>query len=393
MTKKIEITLGIIIGLVIIAFVVYGLSRISRQFNTFEPPEWYPEVDVTVYEPDLMQPGVTIFGVNQSNKSDPNWPSYFGYDETGEMVWYYSNPEDIPTGNYELELMPDGNYLIHTENGWRVINPKGKTLFETTDGKFDEFHHDVTFTPEGTFIALTTEIRQLDVAWLDQPARVKGEILVEVNQDGEVVWEWNSFDYLDTDRLPLEQATQQNPDAVFDWLHANSVQYYAEDDSIVVSFRHQSWVIKIDHATGEILWHLGKDGDFTLANANSSRNIGWFSAQHAPELHSDGTILIYDNGNERAWTNEEFSRAVMYQLDEDTMTARQIWQYQTDYYTDFVGDVDLLENGNILVTAGGQRAHPGPAQIIEVTQDTPAIEVWKMEIPNYDIFRATRISK
>ena len=231
----------------------------------------------------------------------------------------------------------------------------------------------------------------METTWADRKVGVKGEVLVEINDKGEVIWEWNSFDHLDTNRLPLKQEVQKK-NSVYDWLHANSVQYYAPDDSLVVSFRHQSWVIKIDHQTGEVLWKLGRDGDFELVNRNSDTKVAWFSAQHAPELHSDGTILIYDNGNERGWTNELFSRAVIYQLDDEKMEARQIWQYQTDYYTDFVGDVDLLENGNILVTAGGQRNSPGPAQIIEVTPDNPSREVWKMEIPGFDIFRATRIS-
>ena len=397
MSKKFEIVSIVVINVMILILIGYGLYRMYWHVSELEPPAWQPEVEVTVLEPDLMQPGVTIFGVNQKASVDSRLPSYFGYDQNGELVWYYANSEDTPSGNYDLELMPDGNYLIHIDNGWRVITPEGKTKFEVTADDlaakfgYDEIHHDVTFTPEGNFIAIATETRHLEVAWFDQPAKVKGEVLIEVDQEGDIIWEWNSFDYLDTDRLPLKQALQQNPNAVFDWLHANGLQYFAEDDSILVSFRHQSWVIKIDHATGEVLWRLGRDGDFELVNRDPATKVSWFSAQHAPELHADGTILIYDNGNERGWTDELYSRAVIYQLDEQTMTARQTWQYQTDYYTDFVGDVDLLENGNVLVTAGGQRDHQGPAQIIEVTQDQPAQEVWKIEIPDYDIFRATRL--
>ncbi|MFH1315609.1 MAG: aryl-sulfate sulfotransferase [Candidatus Uhrbacteria bacterium] len=392
MTKKAEITLGIIISITVLAFVVFGLSQISRQFNTFEPPEWYPEVEVTVYEPDLMQPGLTVFGPNMMDKqNNSDAPAYFGYDETGELVWYYPDLENDIFSNCDLELMPDGNYLIHIDNGWRVITPKGKTVMQVTadDLGLENIHHDVTFTPQGTYIAIANETRNMSVDWLtgDRVAPIKGELLVEVGADGKEIWRWNAFDHLDVNRVALEQT---KIDKSLDWLHANGLQYFEDDDSILLSLRSQSWVIKIDHATGEVVWRLGRDGDFELLNGDPANKIAWFSAQHAPELHSDGTILIYDNGNERAWTNEQFSRAVMYQLDEDTMTARQIWQYQTDYFTDFVGDVDLLENGNILVTAGGQRNNPGPAQIIEVTSDIPAVEVWKMEIPGYDIFRATR---
>ncbi len=391
---KITIVASVVV-LIAVAIAVAGFYYFRPVTLELERPEWEPDISVDVYDADLMQPGVTVFGLNpkagQANNIEI--PSYFAYDENGELAWYYYNSEDVPAGNRDLEVLPDGNYLIHIENGFRVITPAGKTVMNVTADEFgyDEFHHDVTFTDAGTFIAMATEIKQMETTWADRKVGVKGEVLVEINDKGEVIWEWNSFDHLDTNRLPLKQEVQKK-NSVYDWLHANSVQYYAPDDSLVVSFRHQSWVIKIDHQTGEVLWKLGRDGDFELVNRNSDTKVAWFSAQHAPELHSDGTILIYDNGNERGWTNELFSRAVIYQLDDEKMEARQIWQYQTDYYTDFVGDVDLLENGNILVTAGGQRNSPGPAQIIEVTPDNPSREVWKMEIPGFDIFRATRIS-
>ena len=393
MTKKIEISLAVIVNLMVLALVAYGLYRMYWQVNVFEPPEWYPEVEVTVYQPDLMQPGTTMFGHNATEMRDAtDKPSYFAYDENGELVWYYHNDQDGSYGNKDLELLPDGNYLIHIENGWRVITPEGKTKMEVTteDLGVEKIHHDITFTPQGTFIAIANVTQETKVDWLpgDRVVPLIGELLIEVDADGEEIWRWNAFDHLDVNRVALEQTRS---DKSLDWLHANGIQYFADDDSILMSMRSQSWVIKIDHATGEVLWRLGRDGDFTLTNASPTAQNVWFSAQHAPELHSDGTILVYDNGNERAWTNEQFSRAVMYQLDEDTMTAQQIWQYETDYYTDFVGDVDLLENGNILVTAGGQRNNTGPAQIVEVTSDTPAVEVWKMEIPDYDIFRATRL--
>ena len=386
---------GLLIRLPLYAMIAFGLwySYLYLSDDKFEAPEWYPEVDLVVYEPDLMQPGATIFGVNSiGDRGVTGQPAYFAYDEQGELVWYYPDPDNEITSNCDLEVMPDGNYLIHIENGWRVITPGGDTVLEVTadDLGVENIHHDVTFTPQGTFIAIANVTQETKVDWLagDRVVPLIGEMLIEVDADGKEIWRWNAFDHLDVDRVALEQTKN---DRSLDWLHANGIQYFSEDDSILMSLRSQSWVIKIDHASGEVLWRLGAEGDFELLNRNPTNNVAWFSAQHAPELHEDGTILIYDNGNERAWTDREFSRAVMYQLDEDTMTARQIWQYETDYYTNFVGDVDLLENGNVLVTAGGQRDHNGPAQIIEVTQDTPAREVWKLEIPDYDIFRSTRL--
>ena len=34
-------------------------------------------------------------------------------------------------------------------------------------------------------------------------------------------------------------------------------------DTLLYSSRHQDWLILIDHKTGDVLWKLGHDGDFT----------------------------------------------------------------------------------------------------------------------------------
>ena len=51
-----------------------------------------------------------------------------------------------------------------------------------------------------------------------------------------------------------------------------------------------------------------------------------------------------------------------------------------------------LDNGNILVCAGGQRQSGLPAQIVEVAgADNPA-EVWKLSVDDRVIYRSRRLS-
>ena len=77
-----------------------------------------------------------------------------------------------------------------------------------------------------------------------------------------------------------------------DWLHANSIQYLASDGDFLMSLRDQDWVVKIDYSdgsgTGNILWRLGNQGDFSIPNCPPPysapacpSNYPWFSAQHA----------------------------------------------------------------------------------------------------------------
>ena len=55
------------------------------------------------------------------------------------------------------------------------------------------------------------------------------------------MWVWNEFDHLDVTRHPM-----QFPD----WTHTNAIVYSPDDHNILVSMRHQNWVVKVDYNDG-----------------------------------------------------------------------------------------------------------------------------------------------
>ena len=69
---------------------------------------------------------------------------------------------------------------------------------------------------------------------------------------------------------------------------------------MLISLRHQDWVIKIDYAggtgSGALLWRLGAGGDFAI---NSADPCPWFSGQHDANFQDPGmTVLsLFDNAN------------------------------------------------------------------------------------------------
>ncbi len=87
--------------------------------------------------------------------------------------------------------------------------------------------------------------------------------------------------------------------------------------------------------------------------------------QHSVEITADGNIILFDNGNNKASpytdeipvpSEENWSRAVIYAIDEDDMTVEQLWEYDADkqLYAGFISDADqLTETGNILADFGG----------------------------------------
>ncbi len=367
----------------------------NTEYKTDPLPVSVPPIEVTVTASDLVQPGITFLGPSAKNgENDGDQPLYLGLDEAGEVVWYYDSdrPEDYAGGSRDLKVLADGNYLISVAGGYRIISPAGETIqqFDAASAGFKNFHHDGIILPNGHFLALAEETREMEVPFASGWQQVTGDIIIELDETGSVVWQWSTFDHLDTSRFPgpLSKAAAHGS---YDWTHSNALAYDAEDDAILLSVRHQNWVVKISHATGQVIWRLGAEGDFELTNSDDG--AGWFYSQHAPELLAYGSILVYDNGNERPeQATERYSRAVIYQLDEHSFQATQLWQYQTDYYTSHLGDVDQQANDNILICAGGQGTTSHPAQVVEVTEEHEPQEVWKLNLDGYNIYRASKLS-
>jgi len=230
---------------------------------------------------------------------------------------------------------------------------------------------------------------------------VVGDVLAEVNAEGEVDWTWSTFDHID----PLAHHTfdlhtpfwelppYDGVDTPKDWTHANAV--VPIEDDWLVSMRNVDWLIRVDRETGEIVWRFGPEGDFEL-----SEGARWHSRQHAPEVLENGNILIYDNGNARADAGEEempWSRVVEFSLDTETGVATEVWSYAGDeeYFSMLVGDADRLANGNTLITDGallwGMKdlgddtfAPFFSGRVREITADADPEIIWELEVGHPD---------
>ncbi len=207
--------------------------------------------------------------------------------------------------------------------------------------------------------------------------------MVDVSAEGVIRSTWSTFDHLDTGRFPGDTSLSEAIDGVgLDWTHTNGLLYESSDDSFLLSLRNQSWIIKVDRASGEVLWRLGPDGDFALASGE------WFFSQHAPEIADDGTLLLYDNGNERGVPlYDRFSRAVRYAIDEETMTATQVWEFIAPQFNGSMGDANTLPGGEVLVCTAGNLIYPiAPALITEVDGVTSK-PIWELEMEDIQIYR------
>src|SRR5262249_12779381 len=125
-----------------------------------------------------------------------------------------------------------------------------------------------------------------------------GDLVIVLDQNFRPVWVWNSFHWLNTNRLGTDHPVPT------DWLHANSVTWSPEDADLVVSLRTQDWAIKIDYANGPGEGHIGgKLGAGGNCAPIASVSDPWFSHQHDVRYINDNPLLVFDDGNTRHDSN------------------------------------------------------------------------------------------
>jgi hypothetical protein len=403
-------------------------------------PEGFPQIVTETSKPDAMEPGYTVFDVIPEGNNAEFGALIVIVDEVGEVVWYQvgSRYTDVrQNDNGHLYFLEGGKFIEMDMLGNRVREWKavGNSRQKITAAPVatPSFHHEVHPMENGNFLALSIEARTYDayptsVSNPDAPtatSKVAGDVVVEFAPDGHIVHQWSLLDILDPYRIGYGSLGPYWDsffnDKTRDWSHANAVVYDAKDDAIIAALRHQDTIVKFRRNSGQLIWILSPPdnwdmesfGSYLLKPANETEHFFPYHA-HAPMLLPNGNLMVYDNGNNRASAfspklpdSENFSRAVEYAINEQTMEAEIVWQYgiNTDprYYSAALGDADLLpQTDNVLITHGNiySRGNKLAARIIEVTHTTPAHEVFNLVVKDnsedpeagWRVYRSERIT-
>lgn len=329
-------------------------------------------------------------------------------DTDGSVIWYYYDP-NLPAGDdpFPIRQLSNGDYLINFfDNRVREVDLEGHTVREvrldqlnaalTATGyslQAQGIHHDVLRLSNGHWILLLNEVRDFqDLPGYPGTTSVVGDDLVDLDANNQPVWVWRAFDHLDVNRHPLFFP---------DWTHSNTL-VYTPDGNLLLSMRHQNWILKIDYSngtgSGDVLWRLGQGGDFTLSSNDPAQ---WFYAQHFPVLlHTSGSqfrLALYDNGDARPdgsgqscdLTGSCYSRGVIMSVDESSRTAAVSWQYAPGWYSYWGGSIGVLSNG--IVELDSTTVNGGNSRVIEVTPGANPQVIWQMDTSNANFYRAYRV--
>ena len=295
---------------------------------------------------------------------DPTTYNFYGFGPTlepgGTIYMLGGNRTDAATWNFDTlrEINLAGAPLRETN-----INAVNAQLAAMGNDPIINFNHNAVTLPNGDTALLAGTQRVINVNGI--PTTYNADDVIVLDQDFQVVWVWDSLDWLDLTRLAT---TGEGPG---DFTHANSVVWSPEDGNLVLSLRNQDWLIKIDYdngnGDGHIIWRLGAGGDFTI---NSSDPSPWFSHQHDVRFVNDNTLVVFDNGNNRALTDPNAdSRGQEYVLNEQTMTATLVVNADLGNYSPYLGSAQMLPSGNLAFTSGEIGGPPYYGQSIEVSPD------------------------
>lgn len=344
----------------------------------------FPDIEYDVAPTNLVSDGWLWFDFSQGEgESFASVP--FVVDNNGDIRYVLDLGGFDDMSAFPVQQTDRGTLLIAFEDMLYEYDMLGNELNSWSIAGF-EHHHETRIKPNGNLL----------LAVNNDAFDTLEDYIIEITPSGAIVNEWDLRQILDMDRNLLI------PDPV-DWVHVNAIWYDETDDALIISGQRQG-IFKVS-ANNELIWilapHLGwgqagingdgfntanylltaidgngvpYDNEVQLGNI-AADDFDWPFGQHAPLIMDNGDILLYDNGLNRHFIQQQptYSRAVQYRVDEENMTVRQIWQYGKERGTEIqswvVSDVDVLPNDNILMTNGILFFDGGPvkSRVIELT--------------------------
>lgn len=281
--------------------------------------------------------------------SQPNSPGYIASypqmtDDNGYSVWFSKKPNAI---TLDFKYHSNENIYSYTT----IIGGPKVVLLDSTLTIIDTIStinatgevHDFQRMQNGNWLLMTHRLDTMDLSAFtfdsiqgDDSTVIVGIGMQEIDQDNNVVFDWNSNDYIHPTETYDEYGYNKNN---FDYSHANAVEE-DEDGHILMSIRHMNAIYKINRFTGETIWILGgKSSDFTFVND------GGFSGQHDIRRMTNGNYSLFDNANMAS--DPQITRGVEYTLDTVNWTATKAHEFihPNPFFARAMGSYRVLDNG------------------------------------------------
>jgi hypothetical protein len=404
----------------------------DRTFTTGGlPADRVPQITVTNPNGLTPTPGVIFLHIAPPGgpaRTPTNRIRVVVVDNAGNVIWYYDTP--APGVPSPVKLLPNGHVLMNlggvgAPGTVQEIDLAGNVIsqFAVTDlnnwlsaGGFNlsvsNFGPDLVPLPNGHMILMVSHVTNCtEIPGCVGTDNVTMSALVDLDRNHKPVWVWDSLDHLcpptpTSPCLDINRRLMGWPD----WMHSNALAYSPDDGNLLLSTRHQFCVIKIDYqdgqGSGDILWRLGPEGDFTLTNGGID---DWFYAQHYLNIVSPNSagvfnLMVFDNGNNRGIFDVPsapcgtpghaacYSTVPIFQVDEGAMTATILWHDNlAPVYGWWAGSAQLLDDNRVVFCIGSPSDDPMGSRYMEVTYDPSPQIVLRMEVSGQSDFRMVHL--
>jgi Arylsulfotransferase (ASST) len=296
-------------------------------------------------------------------------------DNAGRVRWF----KELDGGVLNtFQAHRNGTYTIIDVNDpatkFHVLNSLGNEIGTLECVGFPTRFHDLFVQAGGDYWIMCDDTRTMDLTSVGgvSNAEVMGTVVQHVSKDGQLLFEWNSFDHFQITDLPLADRTGLN----VNFTHGNGIEI-DDDGNLIMSFRSLSEITKINSTTGQIIWRLGGlQNQFTFLNDPK----GFFERQHGLRKAAPGMVQVLDNGLVAP------SRFVRYLINEENHTALLVMEFvdSPTTFTNVGGNTQYYANGHAAVSFGKA------GRVVEV--DPAGNRAWELSGPegNY-VFRVQRI--
>lgn len=318
-----------------------------------EPAPEFKELEEII--PMLRGGGMPGYSIDVNTSPTP-WPIFFkNSGAIGDRYWGIIDNSGTPINTFQENdkgfdfKLNESGYLTMFDDvpeHWLVMDSSFNPIDTVTMGNgYITDNHEIIHMANGNSLIMAYDWQIIDmsaiVAGGDPAANVKGTILQEVDDAGNVLFEWRTWDHF--------QITDGNVDMTassISYSHGNSIERDA-NGNLLVSFRNMDEITYIDGTTGDIIWRLGGQNNmFTITNDPDG-----FVRQHDARWVSPTNMTIYDNGELHS---TPLAAAKEYLIDTLTWTADLVWRFDhpLGVASQRTGNVQRLSNGNTFINWG-----------------------------------------
>ncbi len=369
---------------------------IALLFSTYsysQLPEDFPGVTVTQYGD--AAPGNVFLSTSASVEGTGYY--VFLLNNEGEVQGYKELDGDYA---YDFKMQPNGmlsyaQFISHHSytgggNVYHVLLDQQLTQVDSIQMKngYIAEAHDFQLLPNGHMLMFGYYLTQMDLSELVDggfpDAKVSGGIIQEWNADGDVVFQWRTWDYYTPEEYQWGARANRQTVSAF---HLNTINLDIDGNIIVAT---PSFNKKLNRKTGEIMWHLGGyENEFSFVGVDSTTGIGYVTG-HAFYRIDNGNFLVYDNAG-RTGSNKN-SEVHEFHIDEINKIASLIWTYAypEDFRAWHRGNAQRLPNGNTMIGWGGALSGDTIPTATEVDADKNIVWEARFDAPTMESYRAFR---